>query len=51
MAAKSHRVRPNETVVVGKSRVMNKTANSIMVAVGSDGTVRVTDCCLEEQHK
>ena len=49
MAAKSHRVKPEETVVIGKARVKNETANSIKVSVAADGTVRVTDCCLEEQ--
>jgi len=51
MAAKSQRVKPDETIVVGKARVKNETSNSIQVTVAADGTVRVTDCCLEEQHK
>jgi hypothetical protein len=51
MASKSIRVRPNETVLVGKSKVTNKTGNSITVSSSRDGTVRVTDCCLEEQGK
>ena len=49
MAAKSHRVRPDATVVIGRARVKNETANSIKVSIAADGTVRVTDCCLEEQ--
>ena len=49
MATKPRRVKPAETVVIGKAHVKNETANSIKVAVAADGTVRVTDCCLEEQ--
>ena len=51
MSAKARRVRPKETVAVRGVRVTNKTANSIEVAVAEDGTVQVTDCCLEEQGK
>ncbi len=51
MPTKSRRVRPDQVVVIGKARVKNETANSIEVSVAADGTVRVTDCCLEEQHK
>ena len=49
MATKPRRVKPAETAVIGKARVKNETANSIKVAIAADGTVRVTDCCLEEQ--
>lgn len=51
MVAKSRRVKPAETAVIGTARVKNETANSIRVSVAADGTVRVTDCCLEEQGK
>lgn len=49
--SKPVRVKPSETVSVGAARVTNKTATSIEVAVGSDGAVEVTNCCLEEQGK
>lgn len=45
------RVKPSETVTLGTARVTNKTATSIEVAVGKDGAVEVTNCCLEEQGK
>jgi len=48
---KPRRVRPKETVSVGGVRVTNKTANSIEVSAARDGTLLVTDCCLEEQGK
>ncbi len=51
MSGKSRRVRPKETVTIGDVRVTNRTANSIEVAVTANGTVQVTDCCLEEQGK
>jgi hypothetical protein len=43
------RVKPKQTVSVGKAKVTNRTATSIEVEVGPDGAVVVTDCCLEEQ--
>lgn len=43
------RVRPKAAEVIGGARVENRTANSIEVVVGDDGTVTVVDCCLEEQ--
>ena len=51
MTSKARRVRPNETVAIGTARVANKTANSIEVTTARDGTIQVTDCCLEEQGK
>jgi hypothetical protein len=45
------RVRSKAVEVVGGTRITNRTANSIEVEVADDGTVTVTDCCLEEQHK
>ena len=51
MPAKPRRISPNETVTIGAARVTNKTANSIEVSVARDGSIRVTDCCLEEQGK
>jgi hypothetical protein len=44
-------VRPKETVTIGGLRVTNRTANSIKVSTAKDGTLLVTDCCLEEQGK
>jgi len=44
------RVRPKETVVVGGTKVTNRTANSILVRPTARGLV-VADCCLEEQGK
>jgi len=49
--AKPVRVKPSQTVSVGKARVTNKTSASIEIAVGPDGAVTVTNCCLEEQGK
>jgi hypothetical protein len=43
------RIKPKATVAVGKARVTNNTATSIEVEVAPDGTVVVTNCCLEEQ--
>ncbi|HEX9710669.1 MAG TPA: hypothetical protein VGB42_11990 [Candidatus Thermoplasmatota archaeon] len=43
------RVGPGDVKEVGKARVANRTATSIEVTVAEDGTVTVTDCCLEEQ--
>lgn len=51
MAPRSYRVKPDATIVVRGAKVRNETANSIKVVVAADGTVRVTDCCLEEQGK
>ncbi len=47
--AERTRIKPKATAAVGKAKVTNKTANSIEVEVAPDGTVVVTDCCLEEQ--
>jgi len=44
-------VASKDTVAIGGVRVTNRTANSIKVTVTADGTVQVTDCCLEEQGK
>lgn len=49
MVPRPRRVKPGETVEIARKRVRNETSNSIQVAVATDGTVRVTDCCLEEQ--
>lgn len=46
---KGTRVKPNTTASVGKAKVRNQTATSIAVEVAEDGTVVVTNCCLEEQ--
>jgi hypothetical protein len=45
------RVKPNETVTIGGAWMTNKTANSIEVTKGGDGTIQIVDCCLEEQGK
>lgn len=45
------RVKPKATEVIGRTKVTNRTANSIEVALAKDGSVVVTDCCLEEQGK
>jgi hypothetical protein len=47
--AEKARIKPKATVALGRSKVTNKTATSIEVEVAEDGTVVVTDCCLEEQ--
>ena len=51
MPPRRQRVKPNETVAIGGTRVANKTANSIAVSKARDGTIQVVDCCLEEQGK
>lgn len=48
---KGTRVKANATVAVGTAKVKNLTKTSIAVEVAEDGTVVVTDCCLEEQGK
>ena len=50
-AGKPTRVKPQATASVGKAKVRNLTGTSIEVEVAEDGTVVVTNCCLEEQHE
>ena len=46
---KPTRVKSKATESIGKARVRNLTGTSIEVEVAEDGTVVVTNCCLEEQ--
>lgn len=50
-AGESVRVAPKATENIGGAKITNRTAASIQVEVAPDGSVTVTDCCLEEQHK
>ena len=50
-ATRGTRVRAKQTIHLGGLEVTNKTANSIEVSAARDGTLQVTDCCLEEQGK
>jgi hypothetical protein len=45
------RVKPNDKIMVGTLKVVNRTANSIIVRLAPDGTLEVVDCCLEEQGR
>ena len=42
-------MKPKATEKVGGAKVRNLTGTSIEVEVADDGTVVVTNCCLEEQ--
>lgn len=46
---KPTRVKSKATASIGKAKVKNLTSNSIEVEIAKDGTVVVTNCCLEEQ--